>query len=72
MFSRKARSALKSIRSYLNRFALTSVSELMLLTIHAFQDTAKTNYDAESAGSIIDLNRAGSALMEIVSKPDMS
>ena len=35
------------------------------------QDTAKTNYDEETAGSIVDLNRAGSALMEIVSRPDI-
>ena len=35
------------------------------------QDTAKSNYDQSSAGSVVDLNRAGSALMEIVSRPDI-
>ena len=34
------------------------------------QDTAKTISDTYN-GTLIDLNRAGSALMEIVSEPDM-
>lgn len=35
------------------------------------QDTAKTTFDASAKESRIDLNRAGVALMEIVSEPDM-
>ncbi|KAI0032932.1 Glutamyl-tRNA amidotransferase B subunit [Vararia minispora EC-137] len=35
------------------------------------QDTAKTAFDARRRVLSIDLNRAGSGLMEIVSKPDM-
>ncbi|KZV76023.1 Glutamyl-tRNA amidotransferase B subunit [Peniophora sp. CONT] len=35
------------------------------------QDTAKTTFDARRRASSIDLNRAGTGLMEIVSRPDM-
>ena len=35
------------------------------------QDTAKTFFDARRHVSQIDLNRAGTGLMEIVSHPDM-
>ena len=35
------------------------------------KDTAKTTFDARKRVSSIDLNRAGTGLMEIVSKPDM-
>ncbi|KAL5508185.1 hypothetical protein ACEPAH_5804 [Sanghuangporus vaninii] len=35
------------------------------------QDTAKSTFDQSSQQSIIDLNRAGTALMEIVSEPDI-
>ncbi|VDB97129.1 unnamed protein product [Peniophora sp. CBMAI 1063] len=35
------------------------------------QDTAKTTFDPRRRMSSIDLNRAGTGLMEIVSKPDM-
>ncbi|KAG6330919.1 hypothetical protein ID866_8169 [Astraeus odoratus] len=35
------------------------------------QDTAKSTLDARRRVSLIDLNRAGSGLMEIVSEPDM-
>jgi aspartyl-tRNA(Asn)/glutamyl-tRNA(Gln) amidotransferase subunit B len=41
----------------------------MFLT--GFQDTGKTVFDARQRQSSIDLNRAGTALMEIVSEPDM-
>lgn len=36
-----------------------------------FQDTAKSNSDLFKDAKAIDLNRAGCALMEIVSQPDM-
>ncbi|KAG0702424.1 GatB/GatE catalytic domain-containing protein [Suillus ampliporus] len=35
------------------------------------QDTAKSTFDGTRRVSLIDLNRAGSGLMEIVSEPDM-
>lgn len=35
------------------------------------QDTAKSTFDGLRHTSLIDLNRAGSGLMEIVSEPDM-
>ena len=35
------------------------------------QDTAKSTYDAYSSQALIDLNRAGTALIEIISEPDM-
>jgi aspartyl-tRNA(Asn)/glutamyl-tRNA(Gln) amidotransferase subunit B len=35
------------------------------------QDTGKTLFDARRQQSSIDLNRAGTGLMEIVSEPDM-
>jgi Asp-tRNA(Asn)/Glu-tRNA(Gln) amidotransferase B subunit len=36
-----------------------------------FQDTAKSIFDPQSGVSLLDLNRAGAGLMEIVSEPDM-
>lgn len=42
------------------------------LTSHLyFQDTAKSIIDARRRITQVDLNRAGSGLMEIVSEPDM-
>jgi aspartyl-tRNA(Asn)/glutamyl-tRNA(Gln) amidotransferase subunit B len=37
----------------------------------AFQDTAKSIFDARRRLTLVDLNRAGAGLMEIVSDPDM-
>jgi Asp-tRNA(Asn)/Glu-tRNA(Gln) amidotransferase B subunit len=42
-----------------------------MLTAHLFQDTAKSIVDARRRYTQVDLNRAGSGLMEIVSEPDM-
>ncbi|MFN3288671.1 MAG: Asp-tRNA(Asn)/Glu-tRNA(Gln) amidotransferase subunit GatB, partial [Sphingomonadaceae bacterium] len=39
--------------------------------IHLEQDAGKSIHDAAADVSLVDLNRAGVALMEIVSKPDM-
>ena len=39
--------------------------------IHLEQDAGKSIHDAAPDASLVDLNRAGVALMEIVSKPDM-
>ena len=40
--------------------------------IHLEQDAGKSIHDQHPTDSLIDLNRSGVALMEIVSKPDMS
>lgn len=40
--------------------------------IHLEQDAGKSIHDQDPKCSLIDLNRSGVALMEIVSKPDMS
>jgi aspartyl-tRNA(Asn)/glutamyl-tRNA(Gln) amidotransferase subunit B len=39
--------------------------------LHLEQDAGKSLHDRHSTMSLVDLNRAGVALMEIVSKPDM-
>src|SRR6516162_94937 len=39
--------------------------------LHLEQDAAKSLHDQHSDHSFVDLNRAGVALMEIVTKPDM-
>ncbi len=39
--------------------------------IHLEQDAGKSVHDIEPSVSLVDLNRAGIALMEIVSKPDL-
>lgn len=44
---------------------------VIIFTEPDLQDTAKTFFDARRHVSQIDLNRAGTGLMEIVSQPDM-
>ena len=39
--------------------------------IHLEQDAGKSLHDRHSTMSLVDLNRSGVALMEIVSKPDL-
>jgi aspartyl-tRNA(Asn)/glutamyl-tRNA(Gln) amidotransferase subunit B len=39
--------------------------------LHLEQDAGKSTHDAHPTGTLIDLNRSGVALMEIVSKPDI-
>lgn len=39
--------------------------------LRVLQDTAKSMYQLRQHASAIDLNRAGTGLMEIVSEPDM-
>jgi aspartyl-tRNA(Asn)/glutamyl-tRNA(Gln) amidotransferase subunit B len=50
-----------------------SPKTLVSITTHSNfeQDTAKSTFDSHSSLSYIDLNRAGTGLMEIVSEPDM-
>ena len=42
-----------------------------LTRIHIEEDAGKLNHDEFSGGSLVDLNRAGVPLIEIVSEPDM-
>ncbi|MDR3187066.1 MAG: Asp-tRNA(Asn)/Glu-tRNA(Gln) amidotransferase subunit GatB [Holosporaceae bacterium] len=48
-----------------------SVRKINLERIHMEQDAGKSIHDQSATKSFIDLNRAGVALMEIVTKPDM-
>lgn len=48
-----------------------SVRRVNLERIHIEQDAGKSIHDQHPTQSFIDLNRAGVALMEIVTKPDM-
>ncbi|MCC7426749.1 MAG: Asp-tRNA(Asn)/Glu-tRNA(Gln) amidotransferase subunit GatB [Alphaproteobacteria bacterium] len=45
--------------------------EVGITRLHLEQDAGKSLHDQHPAKSLIDLNRAGVALMEIVSEPDM-
>jgi aspartyl-tRNA(Asn)/glutamyl-tRNA(Gln) amidotransferase subunit B len=45
--------------------------DVRISQIQLEQDTAKSTYDAYSSQALIDLNRAGTALIEIISEPDM-
>ena len=48
-----------------------SVREVSIERLHMEQDAGKSMHDQDPNHSLIDLNRAGICLMEIVSKPDM-
>jgi aspartyl-tRNA(Asn)/glutamyl-tRNA(Gln) amidotransferase subunit B len=48
-----------------------STREVGIERLHMEQDAGKSIHDLDPASSFIDLNRAGVALMEIVSKPDL-
>jgi aspartyl-tRNA(Asn)/glutamyl-tRNA(Gln) amidotransferase subunit B len=45
--------------------------EVGIERLHLEQDAGKSIHDLHATGSLVDLNRSGVALMEIVSKPDM-
>lgn len=49
-----------------------SIKRIGIERLHLEQDAGKSVHDMLPAKSCIDLNRSGVALMEIVSKPDMS
>lgn len=48
-----------------------SVKTIAIERLHLEQDAGKSIHDQHATKSFIDLNRAGVALMEIVTKPDM-
>lgn len=47
------------------------VKRIGLTRIHLEEDAGKNLHQAESGASLVDLNRAGTPLMEIVSEPDI-
>ena len=46
--------------------------KIRLVRIHREEDAGKLNHDEYGRGSLVDLNRAGVPLIEIVSEPDIS
>ncbi|QNT70001.1 Asp-tRNA(Asn)/Glu-tRNA(Gln) amidotransferase subunit GatB [Defluviicoccus vanus] len=48
-----------------------SVKDIGIERLHVEQDAGKSLHDQHARSTLIDLNRAGVALMEIVSKPDI-
>jgi aspartyl-tRNA(Asn)/glutamyl-tRNA(Gln) amidotransferase subunit B len=48
-----------------------SIKHIGITRLHLEQDAGKSVHDQHPAKSVIDLNRAGVALMEIVSEPDI-
>jgi aspartyl-tRNA(Asn)/glutamyl-tRNA(Gln) amidotransferase subunit B len=48
-----------------------SLKKIGITRLHLEQDAGKSMHDQHPAKSVIDLNRAGVALMEIVSEPDI-
>ena len=47
------------------------VGEVRIRRIHMEEDAGKSVHDADPARSLVDLNRAGTPLLEIVSEPDL-
>ena len=48
-----------------------STFDVRIERLHLEQDAGKSIHDMDPGSTYVDLNRAGTALMEIVSKPDM-
>ena len=47
------------------------IKRIRLVRIHIEEDAGKLNHDEYGRGSLVDLNRAGVPLIEIVSEPDL-
>ena len=55
----------------INMFKLKMSIWIKLIRIHIEEDAGKLNHDDYGRGSLVDLNRAGVPLIEIVSEPDI-
>lgn len=51
---------------------LDAAQTVRVTQVQLEQDTAKSTYDAHSSSALIDLNRTGTALVEIISEPDLT
>jgi aspartyl-tRNA(Asn)/glutamyl-tRNA(Gln) amidotransferase subunit B len=58
-------------RGYVEIVVDGAVKRVGLTRIHLEEDAGKNLHQAESGSSLVDLNRAGTPLMEIVSEPDI-
>ena len=52
------------------KYILKSGKEIRIQRLHIEQDAGKSIYDEKTSTCLVDLNRAGVGLMEIVSEPD--
>lgn len=57
---------------YLDVKSGDSIKRINLNRIHIEEDAGKSMHDAEHEGSLIDYNRAGTPLIEMVTEPDIS
>ena len=58
-------------RGYLDINTQDGIKRIGITRIHIEDDAGKLNHDPYGSGSLVDLNRAGVPLIEIVSEPDM-
>jgi aspartyl-tRNA(Asn)/glutamyl-tRNA(Gln) amidotransferase subunit B len=58
-------------RGYIEIVVDGAVKRIGLTRIHLEEDAGKNLHTAEAGASLVDLNRAGTPLMEIVSEPDI-
>ena len=58
-------------RGYVEIETETGKKKIGLTRIHIEEDAGKLNHDEFAGGSLVDLNRAGVPLIEIVSEPDL-